>query len=415
MKGWTDGMNKEHIYLHNLVSVCLDFLTKTVTATTTISAKSSSATPSASSAPSTGYTNLTSSDLKILSNLALALKTGATEASIKLPPHLLSTLPHLPNHLLFSDLPQKLGPHTLHDSLRTFNATLVKNLPDFAHYRSLHAWGASFRDPRTTPVQGDAWTLDKYKNLHIAEATVKVFPRADWFAFIDADTYVMAHNLALLLSVDSLKPKEPHYIGSVALYQGTRFGHGGSGYLVSSAAMEPFRGHGLAERFEARTAGSCCGDHIFAVAIQEAGGHAVQDARPALNGDPPHGLWFDAGRMCRAVVTMHHMHPAEMLAVWEWERRAARPGVPLLHRDVFDRFVAPEIRESREGWDNWTEGRVEAGVERWEGCKERCASWEGCVQWRWKAGECSMGETVRLGVRVVEEGGVWWRCETGGR
>ena len=62
-----------------------------------------------------------------------------------------------------------------------------------------------------------------------------------------------------------------HYLGSVTLIHDFGFGHGGSGYVVSQAAMDDFVGQnpGVANQYDIRTKAKCCGDYMFALAIKE--------------------------------------------------------------------------------------------------------------------------------------------------
>lgn len=76
---------------------------------------------------------------------------------------------------------------------------MVENNPDFKFYsKQKQLWQ---RDQNIDALQGAknpespnelaAWTLDKYKNIHILEKTWELKPNMDWYVFIDADTYVL--------------------------------------------------------------------------------------------------------------------------------------------------------------------------------------------------------------------------------
>lgn len=75
---------------------------------------------------------------------------------------------------------------------------IVKNNPDFQFYnRQKELWeskrnidilqGAKNPDKHEELA---AWTLDKYKFIHVLEETWEMKPDMDWYVIIDADTYL---------------------------------------------------------------------------------------------------------------------------------------------------------------------------------------------------------------------------------
>lgn len=110
----------------------------------------------------------------------------------------------------------------------------------------------------------------------MAEKTYTLRPGYDWYFFIDADTYVSWSNLVLVLH--KLDPTKKRYLGSATLIDDFAFGHGGSGYVVSGAAMKEFaeQSPGFANRFDVRIKDECCGDYMFAVALSETIGVTIE-------------------------------------------------------------------------------------------------------------------------------------------
>ncbi|KAI5776201.1 hypothetical protein EDC01DRAFT_683443 [Geopyxis carbonaria] len=374
------------------------------------------------------YPHLPPGAVSNTSNIALLIKTGATEALRRIPIHALTTLTHVPTYSIFSDLEQQIGALTLHDSLRDIDPTLIATLADFEFYTAQQR----LRDPETAPNQSGAWKLDKYKNLHVASRALALHPHADWFVFIDADTYVLWSNLATWLS--QLNASTPLFLGSIALYrfdgQDDLFAHGGSGYIVSRGGMAATLGAhpGMPRQYESAANRSCCGDHVFALALKDAGLN-VSDARPAINGDPPHALRFERRMLCAPLVTMHHVSPRSMLDVWAWEQRETRPGRVLRWADAYDEFVKEEFEKilaeggQRSGWDNMaTNGAIlplhnETAQAELDGqdqkahrsakrCRGACERRKDCFQYKWrseKGGKCWLGDIVwRLGDAAVE-------------
>jgi hypothetical protein len=75
----------------------------------------------------------------------------------------------------------------------------VKNNPDFEFYKKQkELWENNqnmnilqgVRNPKNKEELA-AWTLDKYKFIHVVEKTWAMKPDMDWYLFIDADTYLI--------------------------------------------------------------------------------------------------------------------------------------------------------------------------------------------------------------------------------
>jgi hypothetical protein len=69
------------------------------------------------------------------------------------------------------------------------------------------------RDPRL-PDYLAAWTLDKYKKLHIVEKACAMKPDLDWYLHIDADTYVIWPSLVEWL--EQLDLSKESFLGSMS-------------------------------------------------------------------------------------------------------------------------------------------------------------------------------------------------------
>lgn len=211
------------------------------------------------------------------SKVLLVMKTGASEAFARVPTQLMTMMKCLPDFLIFSDLDQNLAGQEIHDSLSTVVPEAQDGNGDFDLYRRQKS---CLVDQASCNKRGDpsseGWKLDKYKNIHIAERAYAMRPDYDWYLFVDADTYVLWPNLMEWLK--RLNAKKKLYLGSVTMIHGFRFGHGGSGYLVSKGAMKDFVGKhpGVANEFDVRASKECCGDYIFAMALKNKTQVAVQ-------------------------------------------------------------------------------------------------------------------------------------------
>lgn len=203
-------------------------------------------------------------------NILVIMKTGASESFNRVPTQLMTVLKCVPDFLIFSDMEQRIGGYQVYDSLSNVSAEAMDGNSDFDLYNRQKACLVDIDscNKQGKPAQ-EGWNLDKYKNVHMAEQTYKMRPDKDWYVFVDADTYVLWPNLVQWLS--KLNPNKKHYLGSVTLIQSFSFGHGGSGYIVSKAAMKALveENPGLGQKYDVRAKHECCGDYVFALALKD--------------------------------------------------------------------------------------------------------------------------------------------------
>ncbi|KAH9896342.1 hypothetical protein F4778DRAFT_783616 [Xylariomycetidae sp. FL2044] len=340
------------------------------------------------------------------SSILVIVKTGATEAYSKIPSQLLTFLRCAPDFLIFSDMPQKIGGFDVHDSLDSVLTEVKEGSDHFDLYRSqlacpLDQEGCNVGNSRGTA----AWNLDKYKNIHMAEKTYRMRPNYSWYLFIDGDTYIVWSNLVQWLR--QLDPSKDHYIGSVTLINDMPFAHGGSGYVLSQAAMRQFAGNhaGVANRFDLRMNESCCGDHLLSVALNETIGLKVEQVWPIINGETPYTIPYGPRQWCHPVVTMHHMNPEDIFSL-----------------DLYEEFVSPKLLAKRQDWDNLSEDifyldprsihdgwmfekakkegltSVEKNAHKsYNHCRQACATDKLCFQFLYRKGACSCSRAFKLG------------------
>jgi hypothetical protein len=94
-------------------------------------------------------------------------------------------------------------------------------------------------------INSKGWQRDAHKNLPGFRKLVTKYPDADWYIMIDDDTYLFVDGLHAYLS--TLKPTDMHYLGVANVFtgcdgirefgKGPYFAHGGSGIVISKAAM----------------------------------------------------------------------------------------------------------------------------------------------------------------------------------
>lgn len=213
------------------------------------------------------------------SNVLLIMKTGASEAYGKIPNQIMTNLKCLPEFMFFSDMAEKVAGYTIHDSLDTVLPEVKLKNSDFDLYHRQQKCPTDQEScNKNHKVGEEAWNLDKYKNIHMAEKTYAMRPDYDWYIFVDADTYVVWPTMMKWLQ--QLDPRDTHYVGSVAYVANFPFGHGGSGYFVSQATMRKFfKGKtGVANRWDERVTKECCGDYMFSLALKTETEIAVKNA-----------------------------------------------------------------------------------------------------------------------------------------
>jgi hypothetical protein len=363
------------------------------------------------------------------SRVLVVMKTGASEAYARVPTQLMTLLRCLSEFYIYSDMAQTVAGQQILDSLdMTLNETRQGN-KDFDLYR--HQQQCAIDQAACNAAGGDVasmgWSLDKYKNVHMAEKVYALRPNYDWYLFIDADSYVLFPTIAAWLP--HLDPTKPHYIGSRSFVGNFPFAHGGSGYLVSQAAMRGVAENpGLANRLEAETRRTCCGDFMLAKALHNTTGIRVENVHPVINGEKPATLPYSKDTWCRPLATMHHMNSEEISDFWAWESarfNGAEAGELTRHGDVFRAFVEPHLIPAREDWNNLSgdqmylkqgytdrkfsdgelsrakkDGLSEAEThahESFEACAGACAGESRCLQYRWQDGMCQLGWSIRLG------------------
>lgn len=278
--------------------------------------------------------------LKSGNRIVITVNTGATEVLDRVPTILRTSLLCAPNVYIFSDLAHMLGDRQVYDSLDTMPADVMDDNPDFELYRKQLAlkdpikvaeFLKGMKDPRN-PDTAAAWTLDKYKKLHILEKAWDMQPDLDWYLHVDADSYVIWSTLVEWLS--KLDPTKESYIGSLSFINNLPFGHGGSGMLLSGAAMRNFvvKHNGTAGRWDYKMQNECCADWVLAQILKEYG-MELMNAWPVIQGEPQSTIPFDGTHWCQPLATMHHVSSLEAAQFGEFEARRKDKTVRILQTE----------------------------------------------------------------------------------
>ncbi|KAF2095471.1 hypothetical protein NA57DRAFT_59474 [Rhizodiscina lignyota] len=341
--------------------------------------------------------------------IVVTIKTGATEANMKIPAQLRTSLRCAPNIHIFSDMEQTIEGHQVHDVIKDIPAEVINGSAraDFDLYRKQQ----ELKDPdkiieRLRDVRHAehdevaAWTLDKYKNIHILEDSWAMQPDRDWYLHIDADTYVVWPTL--LEWTRRLDPSKVLYLGSLSLVNENEFAHGGSGILMSRAAMHKVvvEHNGTAARWDSRLQHECCGDFGLAMAIREFGIN-VTEVSPTIQGDSPRQIPFAPDHWCKPLATLHHITSYGFEELRKFEHQRSNRSEPLTFAELYHGLMADEIfkLDERNDWDNLSEGNPVPDVHTSEDCRKACQANEECFQSLYDGTKCRL-ETWKFRVGV---------------
>ncbi|KAK4889237.1 hypothetical protein LTR27_011914 [Elasticomyces elasticus] len=346
-----------------------------------------------------------------IDDIVVLLKTGATEIYNKLPIHLATTFACLPDYLVYSDVAQQFGSITIHDALALVSEELREGHDDLAHYRTLQEHVLDGGDG--ADMKGDkSWNLDKWKFLPmISDAYQRFGAQKSWFVFIEADTYLSAHNLRLWLK--HLNASAPVYEGAQVMIGDTEFAHGGSGFVLSATAAKALTEAYTVEQasWEDKVARECCGDKAMAEVLLAASPPvALHRSFPIIQGETLTSLDWSPTHWCRPAVSWHHVDAAGIDKLWRFERgwlHVHGEDRPILFADYFAALIEPRITAANgtmSKWDNlsndwmWEDGKIAHHLyASAAACEAFCHGQSQCLQWAWSPGVCRGGKTIRLG------------------
>lgn len=316
---------------------------------------------------------------------------------------------------IFSDYEETIDNRRVQDVLASIPDDIKTSHPDFELYNRLQAHGGHsgipkhemeewFNAPNTQQGQqgNPAWKLDKWKFLPIIDAALDRMPNATWYVFVEADTYMMFHNLADFLNRYDSQKNTPLYVGEPMSMGGEVFGYGGSGYALNAVAMRQVSKHRAdnAKAYDDFTAQQWAGDYVLGKTLRDAG-IPLTYAWPNIQGGKPSELdWGSQGASsaargthklwCSRAVSYHHLSTEEVAAMHRMQRMTEDANKPLkLHRDVFDNFVRPFLVPEVDAWENQSadnvtrENMTDAPIESFVECRLACEKSDSCIQLAW--------------------------------
>lgn len=296
--------------------------------------------------------------------------------------------------------------------------------------------------------------MDKFKNIPILFETYRKFPDKEWYIFIDGDSFLFTANLLRYLR-HKYNPVKEVYLGSQTSIENVDFAHGGTGYVISQAAARKavIDNPNLEHAYEDFAVKDCCGDRVIAAMLKSIGVD-LSNERERVQGEPWWGIRWGEHNWCNPILTFHHVSPAQIQDLWEFERgmekklNAGRNDNKfILHSDVYHHFVKPHLSSFEPDWENFSDDdwikyppslpngadpptttieveKIEdidlrekwdkflkrtktelQAMEKRDKCAQVCREREKCLQWKWMKGKCALHEKMAFGARMTNTEG----------
>lgn len=374
-------------------------------------------TPLTADAPEHRSTCLKSSLAK---DVAVVLRTGATESQKKVPIHFETVMSCVSDLIIYSDFNETIEGHQVYDVLANVSDTIKDTVPEFNlynHLRSRQREGLVYKTLYGSGPQGAlenrGWKLDKWKFLPMVDRVLRDRPRAKWFVFIEADTYMLWQNMLRYLA--RFDAAQPHYLGKHMYINDVFFGHGGSGFVLSrpAAEMVSARWRAHTAEYDEYTQTEWAGDAILGKALRDAGVDMFSSF-PHLQGDSLTTVDWNVSKLgrepwCYAPTTFHHMNRSEFRELWTFEQawlsEYGSQGPAPRFRDVFRSLVLPKLKPGIDDWDNLSTGMDfrEMVLGSSQHCRAACESIPTCLQFSYNKGACFISSQLKLG-HPVESG-----------
>ncbi|KAJ5579657.1 uncharacterized protein N7459_005642 [Penicillium hispanicum] len=345
---------------------------------------------------------------ELLSRVQVVLKIGSTESKTRVQTHLASVTRCISNLLIVSDLETELNGHRVHDVLADLPASARDNIIDFEAYNAIH-------DGASDVPGGEGWRLDRFKFLPMVERAKTANPTADWFVFLETDTYMVWDNLFRFLA--KFNPSTPMYMGSpspgFALENEERvwFAYGGAGFVLSRGAINilterkknrkgEFLEPSLSEKYMDVVATDCCGDSVLGYALHQKG-VSLTGLWPMFNAHALHSIPFDEVHWCQPVISLHKSLLSDMTGLAKWESQRDRKE-PLLYADLMEYLGLGQLdvlpRWDNADWGGYINPPESPAHQSLAACRQACHESDTCLSFTYDSGgSCAFGRGIRLG------------------
>lgn len=269
----------------------------------------------------------------IFETVQIVLKTGMTDEPKRLLTHLNTVTRCIPNLLIVSDHDDLVNGHKVNDVLAELSASYKEHNPDFATYYTQKELKESGNITEYNTEAG--WKLDRFKFLPMVQKAYNKSSQAEWFVFIETDTYIFWDNLFRLLL--HLNSSVPMYIGSPlhGNHDGEDYiyAYGGSGIVLSNTAAlallerkkdsdGTYTEDELYEQEEwiGMVKNITYGETVLGYALQKKAGVKLSGFYPMFHPLSPESLKFSEENLCSPIISMHKFWSEKLYeTLWNWE------------------------------------------------------------------------------------------------
>ncbi|CEJ57123.1 hypothetical protein PMG11_05828 [Penicillium brasilianum] len=348
-----------------------------------------------------------------IEDVLVVMKTGVTEAKDKVPVHFQSTLRCIPHYVIYSDFEEEIDGVKIHDVLRSMDPEVTQQIPDFDIYNRIKQFGRKgleqddFADEANSAIgkpNNPGWKLDKWKFLPMAQEALRYKPKAKWFVFMEADTYVSWPTLLAWLG--HFDHKQSWYLGTETQIADVIFAHGGSGFMLSNPALKLASNEYAARRTELHhyTNEHWAGDCVLGKVLADAGVN-LHFSWPILQNSNLGELDEFTTELyrhpwCFLAVAFHHLNARQIQDLWNFEQKRWHDKNKriLLHSDVFREYLFPEIaaHPTKPDWDNLA-ADAQPFASSYDDCRDVCELQKECVQFSFRDNTCFTSSNPRLG------------------
>lgn len=303
----------------------------------------------------------------------------------------------------------------VHDAIQIFMDTKIQT--NLRNHHRLQKYGGLQRAIQSGDEdwalhigQTFGWELDALKFIMGLELLYDAMPHKKWYFILDDDTFVIKASLELFLS--HLNYRQPQYIGNaVGDFKG-RFGHGGSGVLLSGEAMRRlFERKDIVMKAYLNSLDEIWGDKLVATTLQKLGIYMDERYNHHFNGEPPYLTRIREDRFCSPLLTFHRLQePGAMeevaRALGTGASGAAANSVlwgeiwQIFSRDPIEKLADEPVQKGRDHVgvpdEHVTTRRAVADA---EACRQACLSDGGCLAWTYvgETQDCLMGPWMMIG------------------
>lgn len=385
--------------------------------------------------------DLLCSQLPYADEVAVILRTGATEIQDKLPVHFETTFRCYKDLIIFSDYAEVFQDVQVHDVLASIDPAVKAQESDFEIYRRLQQHGraaikpeelsgdASFEGSKSGKKENAGWKLDKWKFLPMMNETLRLHPDKKWYIFLETDSYMVWSNM--LQWLQQLDPSQPLYFGNENQIGPDIYAHGGSVFVMSfPAVLKAAEAYAAEEdKWNTWTARHWAGDCVLGKLLKEAG-VPLTWTWPMLQGGHPAKMNFGEAKAakslwCAPSLSYHHFSPGEMVQMWQFEQNWIHSRQQLAigegrepwqddmqdvlhHSDVFLKYIYPNITTDWREWNNLSPDLIMAGRDDYNACFQLCEQSEDCVQFSTSPAGCSIStKAIMLGQRWADFRSYW--------